>query len=277
MQFDAEFITSITELLPVLIPGIFLVGWFLLVLSKHGNLRNMFFWEKLMGRKLEFHDEDFSKAVQEQTELEQLRVFLPNFQFKSIYHAKAVIKWCRENRIGHNQIKGLDNFLECKNSIVSIKQTKSFFKTLSFILFTLFLLTSGASLFVSLKAKLDHSVLAIVKDTHTFVFVYKDRIEGASIFSDPWVLSKNDKNKSIPGGLAVDHIEKLKADLDNGRTVKFVDDNIKINFYSFLFIAIAFFVYTIPPFRFLNKTQQVAALEKQLQQTEVQQESSGSN
>jgi hypothetical protein len=56
MQFDAEFITSITEFLPILIPGFFLVGWFILVLSKHGNLRNMFFWEKLMGRKLEFND-----------------------------------------------------------------------------------------------------------------------------------------------------------------------------------------------------------------------------
>jgi hypothetical protein len=90
-------------------------------------------------------------------------------------------------------------------------------------------------------------------------------------------LRKNDKNKSILDDLTVDNLAKLKSDLDNGRTVNFVNDNMKMNFYGFAFIAIAFFVYSIPALIYFNKVLRVSILTKQLEQIEVKQENNSSD
>lgn len=98
--------TSWLELLTGYLP--LLVVPLLLLVIKNNSYRARFIWNKIIGSPFEVRDKQLKKIIQNQLDLEHLRS-TAKFNFKNIYHARAIIRWCDDLKIGLDDIAGLSN------------------------------------------------------------------------------------------------------------------------------------------------------------------------
>lgn len=60
-------------------------------------------WQKLFKKDYELNDETLGAAVKEQIDLERFRLIFPKLKVRSSYHAKAIIAWCKDYKIGYEE------------------------------------------------------------------------------------------------------------------------------------------------------------------------------
>ncbi|MFG0875311.1 DUF6216 family protein [Aeromonas media] len=245
MDINSELINVITSNLLSIIMAILITGWMTITLIRHRNIRNLFFWEKVMGRRLEFSDEDLASASNDQIELEQIRIFLPAFKFSSIYHARAIISWCKNNRVGHDEIKGIDSHLTYKNDSVTLKKPKFTTYLISVITAAAFMALSMFIINVAIKTKLSNAILSTIKANGEWVWVYKDRIEELTYFNDPWIIYSDRFISVAENPIPTKIVNLLQEDIQSERTKIYVEKSIRSNFYTYLALLVLTSVYTM--------------------------------
>lgn len=245
MDINPELVNLIASNFLSVVVSILILGWMVITLIKHRNIRNLFFWERVMGRRLEFSDETLQSASNDQIELEQIRIFLPGFRFSSVYHAKAIISWCKSNKIGHDEIKHIDSYLIYENDSVLLKKPCAatyFFSVLfacAFLFFSLFLLHTA------IKTKLSSAILSTIKANGEWVWVYKDKIEEFTLSNNPWFIYKDKVTDGAKEVISADVIGILQAELKTDDLKTYVDDSINENMYTYLALFFLVGIYTV--------------------------------
>ncbi|MFM5637049.1 DUF6216 family protein [Aeromonas veronii] len=245
MDINPELVNVIASNFLSIVVSILLLGWMAITLIKHRNIRNLFFWEKVMGRRLEFSDEILQSASNEQIELEQIRIFLPGFRFSSIYHAKAIISWCKSNKVGHDEIKNIDSYLIQENDAVLLKKPCAATYLLVVFLACAFLFLSLFLLHTAIKTKLSSSILSTIKANGELVWVYKDKIEEFTLLNNPWFIYKDKVTDGAEEVISADVIKILQAELNTDDLKSYVDDSINQNMYTYLALFFLVSIYTV--------------------------------
>ncbi|MDX7923121.1 DUF6216 family protein [Aeromonas media] len=245
MDINPELVNLIANNFLSVVVSILILGWMAITLIKHRNIRNLFFWERVMGRRLEFSDETLQSASNDQIELEQIRIFLPGFKFASIYHARAIISWCKYNKVGHDEIKAIDSYLTYNNDTVLLKKPRGITCFLSFLTALAFAFGSLFILQTAIKTKLSSAILSTIKANGEWVWVYSDKIEEFTIFNEPWFIYKDSVTAEAKEAISYDIISALQKDLNSDAGKAYIDDSINKNFYIYLALFSLMCAYTI--------------------------------
>lgn len=198
-----------------------------------------------MGRKLEFSDEELASTSNDQIELEQIRIFLPAFKFSSIYHARAIISWCKNNRVGHDEIKGIDSHLTYKNDTITLKKPKFTTYLISVITAAAFMALSMTIINMAIKTKLSNAILSTIKANGEWVWVYKDRIEELTYFNEPWIIYSDRVTSVAENPIPTKIVNLLQEDIKSERTNIYVEKSIRSNFYTYLALLVLTSAYTM--------------------------------
>ncbi|WCH27412.1 DUF6216 family protein [Aeromonas salmonicida] len=245
MDINPELVNLIASNFLSVVVSILILGWMVITLIKHRNIRNLFFWERVMGRRLEFSDETLQSASNDQIELEQIRIFFPGFRFSSVYHAKAIISWCKSNKIGHDEIKHIDSYLIYENDSVLLKKPSSATYFFSVLFACAFLFLSLSLLHTAIKTKLSSAILSTIKANGEWVWVYKDKIEEFTLLSNPWFIYKDKVTDGAKEVISADVITILQAELNTDDLKSYVDDSINENMYIYLALFFLVGIYTV--------------------------------
>ncbi|MFQ2588787.1 DUF6216 family protein [Aeromonas caviae] len=264
MDINLELVNLITSNFLSVVVSILILGWMAITLIKHRNIRNLFFWEKVMGRRLEFSDATLQSASNDQIELEQIRIFLPGFKFSSIYHAKAIISWCKYNKIGHDEIKHIDSYLIHENDSVLLKKPGAITYFFSMCLACIFLFFSLFLLHAAIKTKLSGAILSTIKANGEWVWVYKDKIEEFTLFNNPWFIYKDKVTDGANEVISANILKTLQAELNTDDLKNYVDDSIKENMYTYLALFFLVGIYTISLARWILSLDRATKLHNRL-------------
>ncbi|MFM5111843.1 DUF6216 family protein [Aeromonas caviae] len=245
MDINPELVNLISSNFLSVVVSILILGWMAITMVKHRNIRNLFFWEKVMGRRLEFSDETLQSASNDQIELEQIRIFLPGFKFSSIYHARAIISWCKSNKVGHDEIKDIDSYLKYENDVVLLHKPNLLSYLLSISLAFIFAFLSLFILHTAIKTKLSSTILSTIKANGEWVWVYKDKIEEFTLSNDPWFIYKDSVTKEAKKVISADVIKTLQANLNSDDQKSYVDDSVNKNVYIYFTLFLLVGTYTI--------------------------------
>lgn len=217
-----------------------------------------------MGRRLEFSDETLQSASNDQIELEQIRIFLPGFKFASIYHARAIISWCKYNKVGHDEIKAIDSYLTYNNDTVLLKKPRGITCFLSFLTALAFAFGSLFILQTAIKTKLSSAILSTIKANGEWVWVYKDKIEEFTLFNNPWFIYKDKVTDGANEVISANIIKTLQAELNTDDLKNYVDDSIKENMYTYLALFFLVGIYTISLARWVLSLDRATKLHNRL-------------
>lgn len=227
--------------LPVLI---FL--WAGIIFFRHPMLFKHYIWEKLTGKRIEFIDGDVALAIKQQQELDQARSLLPAFKFKNIYQLKAVISWCKENKVGHDQIEGLSSHFEYDGYRVTLEEKpqniKKIFISLILIVCYMMLIISAAA---TLKCAIDRSVLAFTKETHNIIFISIEKVEIVSLFGNfkKSSITKDTKCDTKISNIGINQNEytSICKWLSSGDVNRYIDEDYSINLVAILTLTLSCF------------------------------------
>lgn len=264
MDINPELVNLIASNFLSVVVSILILGWMAITLIKHRNIRNLFFWERVMGRRLEFSDKSLQSASNDQIELEQIRIFLPGFRFSSIYHAKAIISWCKSNKVGHDEIKHIDSYLICKNNSVLLKRPFAATYFFSVLFACVFLFSSLFLLHAAIKTKLSSAILSTIKANGEWVWVYKDKIEELTFSNNPWFIYKDKVTDGAKEMISADVITILQAELNTADLKSYVDDSINENMYIYFALFFLVSIYTVSLARWVLSLDRVTRLHNRL-------------
>lgn len=238
-EFFAVAPAALAAITPVIIMAL-AIGYFF----KNPILLRSLLWERVMGRKIEIHDPTLEKAMKDQMDLNQIRSFIPGYRLRNIYHARAVIEWCKENEIGHDELSGMDQFVFYTNCQITMADKsynlQNFFCAIIFFVAALAFMPAAAFTAIS---GITHGVLAKGRESGAYFLIDADRIVSANPFvkaSDGWVLDRTScmAMQAVENPLTQKEREAVCRDLESGEIEKYVDENFNQNFYAlFLFAA----------------------------------------
>jgi hypothetical protein len=100
-------IFNITDIIKILLPVLAIPILFKLY-KQHVLVLN-FLWKRFIGKPLTIKNKTIRKIAEQQLDLANIRLMYPQFHFRNIYHAKAIIKWCNKLRIGIDDISSLSS------------------------------------------------------------------------------------------------------------------------------------------------------------------------
>jgi len=129
---------NIADIVKLLLP---LLGLpiFIKIYRQHVLVLNLL-WKKFIGKTPSIKNEAIRKTTEDQLDLANLRITYPKVHFQNIYHAEAIIKWCKSYRIGIDDISGLSHKLtynEYENPKIKLNDKGIIFEKIMTIVFLL--------------------------------------------------------------------------------------------------------------------------------------------
>ncbi len=99
---------------------------FLVYILFNKKLRLHFLWNRIIGSPIEANDKKIRKELRNQQDLEQFRSAHPNIKVDNIYEVRAIIGFCKEEKIDVSELSDVPisiEYDENKNPVVHLPNT----------------------------------------------------------------------------------------------------------------------------------------------------------